>query len=68
MTERAGERFTAYYCEKHKRFQPVKRTFHEFDLKFDLEKLMAELNCGCKLWIATVERDPAVLAYLSNVE
>jgi hypothetical protein len=52
------------YCKSHGGFHSVKRTFHEFDSKLELEKLMAELDCGCTVWMATIERDPEVLKYL----
>ena len=58
----------AYYCEKHGGFWKVKRTFHEFDFKLDIEKLMAELECGCNIWIATVERDSVVLQWYRSLE
>jgi len=51
---------TAYYCEKHNGFFRVKETYHKFDFKIECEKLMAKLECGCELWIATVERSTKV--------
>lgn len=68
MSERRYEKSAAYFCEKHKGFYNVKKTFHKFDFKDEVEKLMAELECGCTLWIATVERDKQVLEWYKSLE
>lgn len=52
------ERKASYYCEKHRRFSGVKDYIHEADFKLDLMKLVAVLECGCKIWVATVEINP----------
>ena len=46
------------YCEKHKKFSKVKKHIHEPDLKLDIMKIVAILECGCKLWIASAETNP----------
>lgn len=62
------EKTVAYYCPKHKKFLNPKRFYHEFDLKLEIEKLMAELECGCSVWVASVERDPVVLDWYDSLE
>lgn len=46
---------SAYYCEKHKDFKKVEEVIHEPDLKLNLMKVVAVLECGCKIWVATAD-------------
>jgi hypothetical protein len=47
----------AYYCMTHKKFSKPTRLYLRLDRTLGITQLMAELECGCSVWIASAEKE-----------
>jgi len=48
------------YCREHKDFKAIKGVAYKFDFDLNFVKLVAILECGCEVWVATSEKEAEV--------